>query len=129
MQHFLWICGHLAVAERLLVQIRCLDGTDADPEFTAHFPIGGPVKSAEEHDYPSPEVVRTKMDEIHAQVLSAIRGMSEAQLDEPCYGKDGSIHPHYKTKRQAIAHCARHEGFHAGQIAMIRRLMGKAFLR
>ena len=56
--------------------------------------------------------------------------MSDSLLDEPAFGADGkSPHPHYKDKRGAVAHCNRHEAFHAGQLAMIRRLLGKTFLR
>lgn len=127
--HPLWLCGHLAVAEHLLVLTRCLGRGDPDQAFAEHFPIGGPIKSTHQHDYPGVDVVLNQMDATHGTVLTAIRGMSEAQLAEPCGGKDGAPHPHYKTKWGAIAHAARHEGFHAGQLAMLRRLMGKSFLR
>ena len=48
---------------------------------------------------------------------------------EPAFGKDGAVHPHYTDKLGAVSHCARHEAFHAGQLATIRRLLGKPFLR
>ena len=129
MGHALWLCGHLAMAEHLLVITRCLDGEAPDRSLRQHFPIGQPVKSVAEHDYPSPQVIQQKMVTTHAEVLASIRGLSDAVLAEPAYGQDGSRHPHYTTKLEAIAHCARHESFHAGQIATLRRLMGKAFLR
>ncbi len=128
-QHILWLCGHLACAEALLVLVRVGGGDNPDPEFSKHFPVGGPVASAGEYDYPLPAAVRERMAATHDVVLEAIRGMNEQQLNEPCYGKHGKPHPHYTTKRGAIDHCVRHEGFHAGQIAMLRRLMGKPFLR
>ena len=127
--HILWLAGHLAVAEQLLVITRCLGGDPPDAEFAAHFGIGGPVKSATEHDWPTPETVLSMMDSTHAKVMAAIKIMSDELLDQPAYGLNGAEHPHYKTVAGAIAHCARHEGFHAGQIAMLRRLRGKAFLR
>jgi hypothetical protein len=37
--------------------------------------------------------------------------------------------PLFKTKLGAIEWCAQHEFVHAGQIALLRRLMGKAPLR
>lgn len=129
MQHILWICGHLACAEALLVLVRVGGGDNPDPGFAVHFPVGGPVKSASEYDFPTSAAVMERMAATHEIVLDAIRGMSEQQLDEPCYGKNGKLHPHYTTKRGAIDHCVRHEGFHAGQIAILRRLMGKSFLR
>jgi uncharacterized damage-inducible protein DinB len=129
LQHALWLCGHLAVAEHLLVITRCVGGDPPDAAFAKHFGIGCPVSSSTETDWPSPQSVVDKMAETHAEVLGAVREMPVAKLDEPCYGQDGAVHPHYKTVAGALAHCARHESFHAGQIATIRRLLGKPFLR
>jgi len=129
LHHILWLCGHLATAEQSLVMARCLGGDPPHPAFAAHFPIGQAVKGADEHDYPSPDEVLERMTSTHVRVIGAIRGMTDAKLATPCYGKDGKPHPHYSTVAGAIAHCARHEGFHAGQIALLRRLMGKPFIR
>ncbi len=128
-QHILWTCGHLAVAEHLLVLTRCLGGPAPDPAFAIHFPIGGPVQSADKYSFPSPEAIREAMRETHQKVVSAIPKMNELELEKPCFGADGKPHPHYRTNAEAIAHCSRHEGFHAGQIALLRRLLGKPFLR
>jgi uncharacterized damage-inducible protein DinB len=100
-----------------------------DESFTKHFPIGGPVKSAREYAYPALQTVLSTMEEVHRNTLAAVRGMSDALLAEPAFGGDGNPHPHYKDKRGVVTHCNRHEAFHAGQIAMIRRLLGKNFLR
>ncbi len=129
--HALWLCGHLACSQSLLVFVRCL-GRPAlvETEFAAHFPIGGAVKSADEHDYPPVELVLDTMKTVHEKTLAAIRGMGDVLLAEPAFAADGkSPHPHYRDKAGAVAHCNRHEAFHAGQIALIRRLRGKSFLR
>jgi hypothetical protein len=129
--HTLWLCGHLASSENLLVHVRCLNSAGVvDPAFASHFPIGQPVKSAAEHDYPPIAVILETMNKVHEQTLKAIRGMSDALLAEPAFAADGkSPHPHYHDKAGVVAHCSRHEAFHAGQIATIRRLLGKSFLR
>lgn len=127
--HVLWICGHLAVAQNLLIHVRCLGRSVLNDQFAAHFPIGGPIPSVAEHAYPSLAEVRRTLDEMHTRTLAAVSGMSDALLAEPAFGKDGTPHPHYDTKQGAVAHASRHEAFHAGQIALIRRLLGKAFLR
>ncbi len=128
--HPLWLCGHLAVSQQTLIFGRCLGRTILDDSFVKHFPIGGPVKSAKEHDYPRVEHVLEVMADVHVKTLEAVRGMSEALLAEPAYAADGkSAHPHYRDKLGVVTHCNRHEAFHAGQLAMIRRLLGKAFLR
>ena len=110
---------------------RCL-GEDGpvDPTFRAHFGIGCPVRSAGEHDFPAPAEVLATMADVHQKTLAAIRQMSDEFLNKPAFGPDGkSKHPHYDTKVGAVTHLARHEAFHAGQLALLRRLMGKPFLR
>jgi len=130
LHHALWLCGHLTAAQHSLVFNRCLGKPFLDAAFMAHFPMGGPVKSATEHDYPPARVVLTTMADVHRQTLDAVRGMSDAVLAEAAFGADGKTpHPNYKDKRGAVSHASRHEAFHAGQIALLRRLMGKGFLR
>jgi len=128
--HPLWICGHLACAQDLLVHVRvlCTSGV-LDESFTRHFPIGARIKSCRGHDYPPVETVLDAMKDVHARTLEAVNGMSDELLAEPCFGGDGKPHPYYRDKAGAVAHCSRHEAFHAGQIATIRRILGKPFLR
>jgi uncharacterized damage-inducible protein DinB len=131
MAHALWLCGHLSCAQDLLVFTRVL-GRDAvlAEDFTSHFPIGSPVASTTDHQYPSSSAIRSTMDDMQKRTLAAIGDMTEGQLAEPAFAGDGtSVHPHYRTKGGAIAHLNRHEAFHAGQISSLRRLLGKSFLR
>lgn len=128
-QHALWLCGHLACAHELLLFQRCLDRSVLDPDFLAHFSIGGPVKSAAAHNWPSSAVVLQKMEEMQHVTLETVTGLDDSLLAEPAFGQDGAKHPHYDTKLGAISHIVRHEAFHAGQLATLRRLLGKRFLR
>jgi len=126
----LFLCGHLAVAQDLLVHVRCLGRPILDDGFKSHFPVGGAIKSAAEHDYPHVEAVLDRMKQVHVRTCAAVRGTDDRLLAEPAFGADGKTpHPHYRDKRGAVSHCSRHEAFHAGQLAMIRRLLGKSFLR
>lgn len=127
--HAVWLCGHLAVSQNVLVHQRCLGANVLDEEFSKHFTIGGPIRSTGEHQYPRVEEIRRVMDQTHEKTLAAIRGMSDALLAEAAFGANGAIHPHYRDKLGAVSHCSRHEAFHAGQLALIRRLRGKRFLR
>jgi uncharacterized damage-inducible protein DinB len=127
--HARYLIGHLAVSQNLLIHVRCLGKAILDDEFAAHFPIGAPVRSVQEHAYPPVEKILTVMTSVHERTLAAVRGMGEDLLTEPAWGKDGTVHPHYRDKLGAVSHCERHEAFHAGQIATIRRLLGKSFLR
>ncbi len=128
-QHALWLCGHMACAQELLLFQRCLNRPVLDPGFLAHFPIGAEIKSAGEHDWPGSAVVLQKMDEMQHVTLETVAELDDNLLAEPAYGQDGAKHPHYDTKLGAISHIVRHEAFHAGQLATIRRLLGKKFLR
>ena len=131
LHHALWLCGHLATSQDTLIFDRCLGRTgELDAVFRAHFPLGVPVASAQEHSYPSPREVLDQMESMNVRTLEAIRGMSDGLLAEPAYAKDGkSRHPHYENKLGAVTHLSRHEAFHAGQIALLRRLLGKPALR
>jgi hypothetical protein len=57
--------------------------------------------------------------------LSELTGRSDAELDEAL----AEPHPRFKTKLAAIEYSPHHEAVHAGQIALLRRLMGKQPLR
>lgn len=127
--HAWYLIGHLAVSQDVLIHARCLGNPILDPAFSAHFPIGAAIASTAEHEYPRVEEIIRVMEDVHAQTLRAVKAMSDSLLAEPAYGKDGAPHPHYRDKCGAISHCGRHEAFHAGQIATIRRLLGKPFLR
>ena len=128
--HALWTCGHLTSAQNSLVHIRVLGKGILAEEFTRHFPIGGPVRAAGDHEYPSVAAVLSTMAEVQEKTCRAVRSMPDELLAEPAFGHDGRTpHPHYHDKRGAVSHCHRHEAFHAGQIALLRRLLGKTFLR
>jgi hypothetical protein len=127
--HIRYLMGHLAVSQDVLIHVRCLGKGIVPADFAAHFPIGAAIKSTEEHDYPPENELRKVMTEVQARTLAAVRAMPETLLREPAFGKDGAPHPHYTDKLGAVSHCDRHEAFHAGQIATIRRLVGKSFLR
>ncbi len=128
-QHAMWLCGHLACAQELLLFQRCIDRPTLDPEFMAHFPIGAAVKSGTAHTWPAPQTVLATMAEMQKRTEDVVIELDDALLAEPAFGKDGAKHPHYDTKAGAISHLIRHEGFHCGQLATLRRLMGKSFLR
>ena len=128
--HALWLCGHLASAQDSLIHTRCLGGGVLDSKFKSHFPLGVPVKSCQEYGYPPVDRVLAVMEDVQAKTVDAVCGMNDDLLAEPAFGADGKTpHPHYKDKRGAVSHSVRHEAFHAGQLATVRRLLGKPFLR
>lgn len=127
--HARYLLGHLAVSQDVLVHVRCLGRGIIEPAFAAHFPIGSAIRSTSEYAYPPVDELLEKMEAVQRRTVEAVRSVPESLLREPAFGKDGTIHPHYRDKLGAISHCVRHEAFHGGQLATIRRLIGKAFLR
>jgi hypothetical protein len=75
--------------------------------------------------YPAPAEIRATFDRVHAQALREIPAFTAEQLTEP------SDRPYagYPSKLGALLFCPLHEMIHAGQIGLLRRLMGKAPVR
>ena len=127
--HIAWQVGHIAVAEYNLC-LRRLRGRTADDErlipdaFIEAFKLGStPVAGASNN--PSLEEIQRVFDGVHEQVLSELPLVDNAELDTPLE----KPHPAFKTKLGAIEYSPHHELVHAGQIAMLRRLMGKPPIR
>jgi uncharacterized damage-inducible protein DinB len=83
-------------------------GSEADPD-----PNAGA--------YPQVTEIRAVFDRVYAQTLLELRDLDESTLDQPAL----KPHPMRKTKREILYWCAQHEFVHAGQIGLLRRLMGQ----
>lgn len=123
--HLAWQVGHLAVAEYSLA-LRRIRGEHPDDEkfisgeFRELFGRGStPV--ADPHLYPEPTEIRLTLEAVHVKFLELTATMTDAQLDEPT-----EPHRFFNTKLGALLWCARHETYHVGQIALVRRLLGYA---
>ena len=127
-QHIAWQVGHLAASQAVLIHNRCLNIPVAEvvPEsITKQFGRGSkPMGDA--GAYPPIAEIRRLFDGVQADCLARIRQMTESDLDLPAYGDP---HPMFAKRGEAVAMTTMHEAFHAGQIALTRRLFGKAALR
>lgn len=127
--HVAWQIGHLAVSDYNLCLRRVRGRTQADQElipdaFIEHFKLGSkPVAGSEQHP-PIAEIKRV-FDAVHGQILKELVALSDEQLDVPVE----QPHPVFKTKLGAVDYAPSHEMVHIGQIALLRRLMGKPALR
>lgn len=126
--HVAWQVGHLAASQIALIHVRCCGMTfaDAAPDgFIKTFGRGStPVSDA--NAYPPLDEIRSRFERIHDDVIARVSAMNDGDLDAPAGSEP---HPMFKSKAEAIAMAAMHESFHAGQIALMRRLWGKAPLR
>ncbi len=123
--HIAWQVGHLAMAEYWLTLKRLRGEQSADhdlisPEFLAQFGKGS-VPDANPASYPAPTEIRRTLDRVHQQALVELPNYSDADLNEP------PLFPHklLNTKADSLFWCARHEMVHAGQIGLLRRLLGR----
>ena len=122
--HIAWQVGHLAFAEYRLALWRIRGQQPQDDglfsqEFVRLFGANS-VPDADPAKYPAPAEIRAVLDRVHEQVLRELPGLDEAELGQAV----PHPHPFAKTKLLALLWCAHHEMLHAGQIGLLRRLLG-----
>jgi len=122
--HIAWQVGHLAMAQYRLALERIRGRQLADEElisdcFLIQFGRESVPDAAPVHN-PSPASIRAVFDRVHDQVCRELVGLAEEVLDTPPL----KPHPLFDTKLGALLWCAQHEMLHAGQIGLLRRLLG-----
>ncbi|MEX2174650.1 MAG: DinB family protein [Pirellulaceae bacterium] len=127
--HVAWQVGHLAMAEYGLCLFRMRGRQPIDLElmtgsFRKQF-SRGTVPATDSARYPSAEEIRATLDRVHAQVLQESPSFTAGQLPEPVempYAVEA-------TKLGGLLFCSHHEMLHAGQLGILRRLLGKTPIR
>ena len=127
--HVAWQVGHLAVAQYNLCLRRIRGRTEADEKFMPEsffdrFKLGSTPAAGAENNPPLEEIQRV-FAAVHRQSLAELAERTDAELDVPA----DPPHPAFQTKLGAVEYTPLHEMVHAGQIALLRRLMGKPPLR
>ena len=124
--HIAWQVGHLAYAEyrTALERIRGVAAGDAEliPEAFQRLFGRESVPDPDPSHSPAPAELRAVFDRVHRRVLAELSGLSDADLDGPL----PSPHPQARNRREMLLWCVRHEMLHAGQIGLLRRLLGNA---
>ncbi|MHC4405124.1 MAG: DinB family protein [Planctomycetota bacterium] len=127
--HIAWQVGHLAAAEYYLTLLRIRGKREEDAALISDDDLKrfgkGSVPEADPGSYPSPEEIRGTFDRVHKQAVRELKELPETVLDE----RTDPPHPMFSTKLEALAFCSLHEMVHAGQIGLLRRLLGRAPLR
>lgn len=124
-----WQVGHLAVAEYGLMLFRQRGRQEVDSElmsgaFRKRF-MKGSQPADRDADYPRPDEILAVLDRVHQQVLREVPGFDGPQLDDPI----DPPHSVVASRYGAMMFAGDHEMLHAGQIGLLRRLMGKAPVR
>jgi hypothetical protein len=122
--HIAWQVGHLAVAHYRLGIVRL---REARPHDASWFPADfmkvfaqGTTPVADPTVYPSVEEIRKVFHAVHEHVLLELPDYTDEQLEELSL----IPHPLYTKKIDSLWWCSRHEAMHAGQIALLKRLLG-----
>ena len=122
MTHVAWQVGHIAFSQYRLALWRIRGERPVDAAlFSLDFKRLFGANSVPQADstYP-PAELRPVLDRVHEQVLQELAGLDEGELDQPV----PYPHPFATTKLRALLWCAQHEMLHAGQIGLLRRLLG-----
>ena len=140
--HIAWQVGHIAIAQYSLAlkRMRGARETDAElvpPQFGKLFGKGSKPKGFMETcgrsgeavgrpphnagDYPEPAQIRAVLDRVHRQAITELKEQTFEALDVPTEPP----HPMFTTKLLAAAFSPVHEMLYAGQIALLRRLLGR----
>ena len=126
--HIAWQVGHIAMSEYGLTLFRQRGRKLEDAElmsgkFRKLF-LKGSTPKRDREAYPAPDEILEVLDKVHQQMRAEI-GTFEEMLDE----ESGPPHAAYATKYGALLFAPDHEMLHAGQIGMLRRMMGKPAMR
>jgi hypothetical protein len=127
--HVAWQVGHLAMSEYGLTLFRQRGRQDVDSElmsgkFRKLF-MRGTEPQPECDAYPPPAEIRQVLDRVHNQMRAEIADFDGDGLDDPVEAP----HAAFATRYGALLFAGDHEMLHAGQIGLLRRLMGKPPLR
>ncbi|MFI4874532.1 MAG: DinB family protein [Blastopirellula sp. JB062] len=125
--HVAWQVGHLAMAQYRLALERMRGSREADEavissEFLRVFgKTSTPVPQPEV--YPSPDEILSVFNRVHQQVIEELPQFPLSQLTDP----PEKPHSLYVTKLDSLLWCGQHEMLHAGQIGLLRRLLGASY--
>lgn len=127
--HLAWQVGHLAMAQYGLALFRQRGRQPEDlalmsSSFRKLF-SRGTTPEWDVAKYPSPAEILATFDRVYAQSLQEIPTFTAEQLAEP----SDMPYAGSPTKLGALLFCPLHEMIHAGQIGLLRRLMGKPPVR
>jgi hypothetical protein len=123
--HVAWQVGHLAYAEYRLAleRVRGVASGDAEliPEAFPRLFGRESVPDPDPSHAPTPTELRAVFDRVHRQALAELARLSDEDLDVPL----PSPHPLARNRREILLWCGQHEMLHAGQIGLLRRLLGQ----
>ena len=114
-----WLTAHITWAQYSIS--RSIGAPKMDVQWLDEFRISSP-KTPHQERWPDKDDLLKTMDDIHESTLTFVGELTSETLDE--VHPNEALHYLFKTKRQAIFHIVRHEGYHTGQIGLIAKSSG-----
>jgi hypothetical protein len=122
--HIAWQIGHLTMADYRMCMERLRGVKPGDegllPQRILSLFRGGTTPDPDPAKYPSPGELRALLDSVRERMLSEVKALPETEWTRPPL----LVHPIATTKLASLFWCAQHEFVHAGQIGLLRRLLG-----
>jgi hypothetical protein len=118
-----WQLGHLACTEAAVVELfgaGPVPGPLVPDSLRAVCATGSPAPTPET-PYPPLADLWALLDRTHERLLGLLDAATPAELDRP----PRVPHPYFHALGQAIYEVALNENYHIGQIAALRKLLGK----
>ncbi len=122
--HPLWILGHLTYAEANIVS-HIISGNE-NPLIGWKEMFGSSTEPVAEADRYLPwDEVRQKFDEVRAETLNVLDGLTADDLDLPSKNCPPGLEPFMGTVGACFALLMLHPAMHRGQVADARRMAGQ----
>ena len=127
--HIAWQVGHIAMSQYGLTLFRQRGRAEVDlklmpSSFRKKFSRGTEPKPDREF-YPAPDEIRAILNAVYEQALKEMPTFSQESLDQSV----DPPHAAFATNYGALLFAVDHEMIHAGQIVILRRLIGKPPVR
>jgi len=127
--HIAWQVGHIAMAQYGLTLFRQRGRSDIDgsliPNRFRKKVMKGTHPEASPEAYLPPLEILQVLNRVNDQMLLEIDGLDGPNLDEPV----DLPYSGFPTRYGSLLFAANHEMLHAGQIGVLRRLMGMSPIR
>lgn len=120
--HTLWVLGHLAYIEALVVRAFMLGETNPLAEWEEVF--DGPDVSGDIRQFPPFDDVLARCREARASTLALVNSLSEADLDNVSARVPRGFEATFGTYRLCLQYVADHWYMHRGHLADARRAAG-----
>ena len=121
--HTLWLIGHLAVCEAGMLDEMIHGRSNPLTELKAVCDYG----TQAQHDggmYPTKDELIDMLTAQRRRTLDYLAGLDDSALDGPSRAPD-QLKAHFGTIGQCFAMHMNHQAFHCGQIADVRRALGR----